>query len=188
MLMYYSMPEALPKEFCNGIYNVAKELDAVEAEVHKKGDSVRMDKIRNSRIAWLSDPELMAMLQMFIEKANIEAEWNFDVSQMEIPQVSFYTKGQKYDWHVDAGVENSSEDLHRKLSLSLTLKDNFKGGNFQVQKWVHPQSGDRFSTLKEMRKAGSIVVFPSFVFHRVTKVLEGERASLVMWCRGCPFS
>ena len=186
--MYYSFPEALPKEFCNGIYNVAKELDAVEAEVYKKGDSIRMHEIRNNRIAWLSNPELIHMLQVFVEKANIEANWNFDISQVDIPQVSFYTKNQKYDWHVDAGVENSSEDLHRKLSLSLTLKDNFKGGDFQIQKWAHPQSGDRFSTLKEMRKAGSIVVFPSFVFHRVTKVLEGERASLVMWCRGYPFS
>lgn len=34
--MYYSIPEALPKEFCNGLYNVAKELDSVEAEVHRK--------------------------------------------------------------------------------------------------------------------------------------------------------
>ena len=68
MLMYYSIPEALPKEFCNGLYNVAKELDSVEAEVHKKGDSVRMDQVRNNRIAWLSNPELMAMLLMFVEK------------------------------------------------------------------------------------------------------------------------
>ena len=85
-------------------------------------------------------------------------------------------------------VELPSDPFVRKLSVSVTLEDTFKGGDFQVQDWVHPQASKKFSTLKDMRKTGSIAVFPSFMFHRVTKVKEGERSSLVCWFRGEKFT
>jgi len=39
----------------------------------------------------------------------------------------------------------------------------------------------------EIRPKGSIVVFPSYVFHRVTPVTRGTRYSLVCWSVGKPF-
>ena len=34
---------------------------------------------------------------------------------------------------------------------------------------------------------GSIVVFPSFIWHRVKPITKGTRYSLVMWNCGYPF-
>ena len=65
---------------------------------------------------------------------------------------------------------------------------SLKGVTFQVQNFVHPQAPNRFKTVKEMRRQGSIVVFPSFIFHRVTKVKEGERSAMTCWFRGEKFS
>jgi len=40
---------------------------------------------------------------------------------------------------------------------------------------------------KEILPKGSLVVFPSFVWHRVCPVKSGERKSLVIWNLGWPF-
>ena len=42
-------------------------------------------------------------------------------------------------------------------------------------------------TNKEIRPRGSIVVFPSFVWHRVKPVTSGTRYSLVIWNLGYPW-
>ena len=39
----------------------------------------------------------------------------------------------------------------------------------------------------ELRKKGSILIFPSFVEHRVTPVTKGVRKSLVGWYEGPKF-
>jgi|TARA_R110000796_G_scaffold117791_1_gene231011 PKHD-type hydroxylase len=187
MHTYCSYKDELPKELCKGLANIGKELDKDEAKVYKEGNDIKMKEVRNNRIAWLENPELTSILQLYAEKANQEAGWNFNINCYETPQVSFYGKGQFYNWHMDTGVETVSDTYVRKLSMSVTLDDNFKGGDFQIQDWVHPQDSKKFSTLKDMRRIGSITVFPSFMFHRVTKVKEGERCSLVCWFRGEPF-
>ena len=38
-----------------------------------------------------------------------------------------------------------------------------------------------------MTSKGSIIVFPSFVWHRVKPVTKGTRYSLVIWNLGYPF-
>ena len=40
---------------------------------------------------------------------------------------------------------------------------------------------------KEILPKGSVIVFPSFVWHRVKPVTKGVRYSLVMWNLGYPF-
>ena len=40
---------------------------------------------------------------------------------------------------------------------------------------------------KEILPKGSLVVFPSFVWHRVRPVLRGRRMSLVIWNLGKPW-
>ena len=34
------------------------------------------------------------------------------------------------------------------------------------------------------RQRGTIIAFPSFAYHRVTKVTRGERLSIVIWYKG----
>lgn len=186
MLTYVTYREELPVEFCTGILSIAKELDTREADVRERGEDVKAAEVRNSRIAWLNNKDLIYALSTYAARANVEGDWNFSMEGAETPQISYYGVGQHYDWHVDAGVELEGE-LHRKLGVAISLNSDFKGGDFQIQNWVHPQASNKYTTLKEMRKAGSIAIFPSFIYHRVTKVKVGERASLVCWFRGQPF-
>ena len=81
----------------------------------------------------------------------------------------------KYDWHIDAGEGSSST---RKLSLSvpLTLKSSYKGGDLELM-----NNGQHMAAYTEM---GSITFFPSYMPHRVTPVTEGERWVIVVWVHG----
>ena len=40
---------------------------------------------------------------------------------------------------------------------------------------------------EEIRPKGSIIVFPSFLYHQVTPITKGTRYSLVMWVLGRPW-
>ena len=48
---------------------------------------------------------------------------------------------------------------------------------------------DRYNNLiiKELRNKGSLVVFPSYLWHTVHPVTSGRRLSLVLWSSGAPF-
>jgi len=41
--------------------------------------------------------------------------------------------------------------------------------------------------IKNMNKKGSLVVFPSYIWHKVSPVTKGTRHSLVIWYLGNPY-
>ena len=73
----------------------------------------------------------------------------------------------------------------RKLSMTVNLTDpgEYSGGEFQIDRGPH-FGEERYYTVSEIRPRGSVIVFPSFVYHQVTPVEWGERKSLVMWTLG----
>ena len=120
--------------------------------------------------------------------ANEEAGWKYDIVAAESCQITRYTKDGFYTWHKDGiGSHNEVYDnpeqpfLHgntRKLSMSIVLNDEYEGGDFEMSGLKEP--------LPRLEK-GSIIVFPSFIDHRVTPVTKGTRYSLVTWFVGPPF-
>ena len=85
---------------------------------------------------------------------------------------------------MDLILENVPQLLSRKLSMSVILSEpsSFEGGDLLINRTslnmpVH--------TVKQ--EQGSVVLFPAFVQHKVTKVEKGERYSLVAWMEGNKF-
>jgi predicted 2-oxoglutarate/Fe(II)-dependent dioxygenase YbiX len=75
----------------------------------------------------------------------------------------------------------------RKLSVTISLSDpaTYEGGNLKFD--LGPHREDRYHECAEIRPRGSIIVFPSHVYHQVTPVTKGTRYSLVAWNLGYPF-
>lgn len=75
----------------------------------------------------------------------------------------------------------------RKLSLTcnLTNPDNYEGGDLIFD--LGPHAPKRFHKVEEIRERGSVIVFPSWLYHQVTPVTKGTRYSAVMWSLGYPF-
>ena len=68
--------------------------------------------------------------------------------------------------------------------MSILLNKDFSGGKFQ---FVNVYNGKKLIQTPELKETGSVIVFPSFMEHRVAPVTKGTRYSLVTWFLGPPF-
>lgn len=93
-------------------------------------------------------------------------------------QLTRYTEGDFFDWHLDFGAGEISA---RKLSMTVQLSDpeEYEGGDLQFM--INQKIVDA------PREKGTIVIFPSFILHRVTPITKGIRQSIVGWVSGPPY-
>ncbi len=93
-------------------------------------------------------------------------------------QLMDYGVGDFFDWHLDFGSGYSSI---RKLSVTIQLSDpsDYEGGELQFM-----QNKDIVNAPKGQ---GTVVIFPSFVMHRVAPITNGRRRSIVGWISGPPY-
>ena len=191
-----------------------KDYEQVKKELGK--DVVSKTYVRDSEIAWLNEKWLYDLITPFILKANSMAGWNYDIDCGEEFQFTVYNKDGFYGWHSDGGMCNFSKYKRiipgittkndkgnypteyvynnsyvgkvRKLSatINLNLPGEYEGGNLKFDYGTHAQ-GERYHECVEIRPQGSIVIFPSFIYHQVTPITSGTRYSLVLWSLGKPF-
>ena len=90
----------------------------------------------------------------------------------------------------------------RKLSFTLFLNEDYEGGDFEIARLFGAREVPRVdvenvsATLlineggmitQPQPSAGTMIVFPSYLWHRVAPVTKGPRKSLVGWFLGKPF-
>ena len=132
--------------------------------------------------------------------ANANAGCNFEINHSELFQFTKYKLNQYYGWHCDSFIKPydnpECQNLYgkiRKISVTCQLSDNseYKGGelefDFRNNVPNNKDFNNFFKTTDKMTSKGSIIVFPSFVWHRVKRVTKGSRYSLVIWNLGYPF-
>jgi PKHD-type hydroxylase len=162
-----------------------------------KKETKDLKKKRNSNIVWMNDRWIYDQIQPYVNQANKSAGWNFEWNWSESCQFTKYSKEQYYDWHCDSWDTpyNNPENLNfhgkiRKLSVTCSLSDpkDYKGGELEFN-FNNPEATKKQNIKKclEILPRGSIVVFPSFVWHRVRPVTKGIRYSLVIWNLGYPY-
>lgn len=199
---YWYFKSAIPKKICDDIVRYGKEQDkeiATTGNNNKKeiteAQLKNIQKKRKSDVVWMHDRWIYKEIQPYIHQANANAGWNFEWDWSEPCQFTEYKKGQFYDWHCDSYEEpyNEPDNLNRhgklrKLSMtvSLTNPDEYEGGDLEFD-FRNTDEGSQPRICEEVRQKGSVIVFPSFVWHRVTPVTKGTRHSLVCWNLGYPF-
>jgi|TARA_R110000824_G_scaffold91725_1_gene223000 PKHD-type hydroxylase len=204
---YWHFESALTPKFCDDVIKYGLErtskLGTVgnykEVELLSKDEITNMKIKRDSDITWLQDPWIYKEIQPYIHKANKNAGWNFEWDMSEPCQFTKYKPGQYYDWHCDSWdkvYDNPNLPEHgkiRKLSVTCQLTDGaeYEGGEleFDFRNYV-PHMREETKHLiqaKEILPKGSIIVFPSFLWHRVKPVIKGTRYSLVLWNLGRQF-
>jgi len=202
---YWAFKSVLPPRLCDDIINYGlqhKEEMAVTGGFEKKNLSneelKNLKEQRNSDIVWLSDPWIYKEIHPYINAANKNAGWNFEWHHSEACQFTKYKLNQYYDWHCDSWHEPYSRPgkvehgLVRKLSVTCQLSDSsdYLGGDleFDSRNYNPDKRDSRIHVVKskEILPKGSVVVFPSDVWHRVKPVTSGTRYSLVIWNLGYP--
>lgn len=177
---YWIWQNAIPKEICEYVIQSTDWGNAEDGTVYAKesNNQVVDGKIRKTNVVWVSQMTIMGCIaNQYIKAANQSANWNFIVDSLEEIQLGQYEVGGHYDWHKDtfAPVENKQ----RKLSISMLLNDDFEGGEFEFK--------DLGNTQQPKMEQGSIIVFPSYLEHRVNPITKGTRFSSVTWATGPSF-
>lgn len=166
----------IPKRSCESLIDTFSKLEPVDGVTYNTQTEIRKSKIR-----WIhNEPSLEHELLSFVNEANAVA-FNVDIQQeMREMQFTEYHADYsgRYDWHHDVNWENH-KNFDRKLSIVVQLSDpnTYEGGRFEFSEVETPK-------YEEFRKQGSILIFPSYLLHRVTAVTKGVRYSLVSWVRG----
>lgn len=146
-------------------------------------------KLRKGDIVFFSDQQwLYDLVWPFMETANKEAGWNFDIDLAEEFHLTRWDIGGKYDYHVDGrgfdvyNTDNNLNGLTRKISMVIWLNDDFDGGEFEF----HPTYGAETHDSLHTPVKGQALLFPSWMVHRVKPVTKGRRYSLLTCFVGNP--
>ena len=164
----------ISKEKIYKILNIANKTPLSKASIFSSYEP--MQNIRQSKICWLSDKWIKALLWEYVLKANnvfqIDVENNSEVQFVEYK----HNENGHYDWHHDVNW-NGQEGIDRKLSMTIQLSnsDDYVGGFFEF---------DEIKTNVDFKPQGTVIIFPSYLRHRVSPVTLGTRRSLVAWYYG----
>ena len=173
--------------------NTAKGLTDEERKTGPKADYKKDTETRISEVVWNNEQWLYDLIWPYMMRANDEAGWQYDIKYAESCQVTKYKKGGFYHFHRDgfqdclsAYYQPDNAFMHghvRKLSMSIILNDNFEGDAFEFASY----GKEECNITPIEAKRGSVIVFPSWMEHRVAPVTKGIRHSLVCWFLGPPF-
>ena len=172
---FHIWQSALSKEQIIEILNLVDNNSLLNAPVFSSSKSIQ--KKRSSKIYWINESWVQKLLWEYILEAN-KKTFHVDVINKSEIQFTEYRshEGGKYDWHHDVNW-NAQEGLDRKLSISIQLSDktDYLGGDFEFEE---------INSSMDFKGIGTIIIFPSYLRHRVTKVTSGTRRSLVAWFYG----
>jgi PKHD-type hydroxylase len=104
----------------------------------------------------------------------------FETCDFEYLNYNVYKSSNQgeYQCHSDKVL---SEPYDIKLTAILNIStEAYEGGDFEIFLNSH-------SIIPELREPGTLLVFPSFLFHRVTPVTKGERTTISRWVNGPNF-
>jgi len=183
--MFAVAADVFSDEECQKIIEMEENLNLQKALITNGVENL---DVRNSEISFIQFSEnkkwIFEKLRIATEYIN-ENYFQFILDGFDHIQYTKYgKKNSHYDWHIDTKYGSGSWEIKRKLSASVFLSDEseYTGGKLEILR-----SSKNKPLGNPRQERGSIVFFPSFLEHRVTKIKSGCRRSLVFWVEGPKF-
>ena len=120
--------------------------------------------------------EIQDRIANAVAEAN-EANWGYEGDYSSSGEIYRYEVGDFFDWHMDLG---DGEIAKRKLTTLVQLSDpaDYEGGELELF-CNQPHTASR--------KRGTLLIYPSYIMHRVTPITRGLRFSMGGEVVGPPF-
>ena len=182
MNAYWYWKAVIPKEICDYIINTSDWEKSGTAKFNKNNAPAIDKTVRKTQLLWEHPLSVVGcILRSYITQSNKDAKWNYSLTEIEDIQLCQYVDGGHYKYHSDVDIPNHNKQ-HRKLSAILFLSEpsSYEGGDFEFE-----MQGANLVEKKPSK--GSIIVFPSYLSHRVTPVISGIRYTAVAWALGPAF-
>ena len=152
--------------------------------VPELGNETDSYETNNRDIAYITPEVHSQWLYELLFPLALEANeklFHFDIDIVTDPihYVIYPEDGGHLDWHMDVGAYAVNK---RKLAMTVQLSDpsEYEGGDFEI--WF----GGKEAQIVP-REKGDVIIFPSFLMHRVKPITRGKRKCLVFWTGGRPF-
>lgn len=150
----------------------------------KTSGNVLEEDVRRNKVVFLDPKDIEDIFQKITETIHeVNSKYfQFDlIGFFEGLQFTEYNApADEYKAHIDRMYGNQNV---RKLSMVIQLSDpdTYEGGDLELI------LGHGRDIYKLPREKGAMILFPSWMLHRVTPVTKGKRQSLVGWVCGRPF-
>lgn len=174
---YLCLKDQFTPPECEAIQALARKYTPQQATI--SAERTVDPTIRKTTVRWIplvqEEPWFAHKLGTIVERTN--AYYRFELAGfLEHLQYTEYCEiDDHYDWHMDFGEKQLSR---RKLSLSVQLSSPEEYDGCTLELLAGRQA------ISAPKERGSVIVFPSFILHRVTPLLRGERRALVVWVSG----
>ena len=175
------MDDVFSNEECDEIISQGRLLGLSKGEVYNKDNTSQLD--REAMVSWFNPNE--ETFWMYKRLSIVANQLNNDYYQFSLDGFAegmqfteYYAPSGKHGMHLD----KAPKGVVRKMSLIVQLSnpDDYENGDLEVMA--------EFSNPSIVpRKRGTLIMFPSWTFHRVTSITNGTRNSLVAWLTGSPF-
>lgn len=181
---FYQFDSYFSEKFCNEIIAYMNEKKLNKGTI---GNNELNIKNRDSDIIFFNEDWLNKEIHPLIEEANIKS-WDFQIDSHESVQFTKYGINQHYTWHMDCFPVEKLKSKVRKISIIIALNNgkNYTGGDVLLQN-MDIFNEEKIFNCDVLKKVGSVIVFPSFIVHRVMPITSGIRYSLVNWFKGDNF-
>jgi len=172
---------ALSPDECRNVIARGEAYPAQQSTIGFDGTTRADPGYRTSVVRWLDVHMEHAIVDRFMRLVHLSNRTNFGVDidrPFEVQFTEYHGSAQaKYDWHQDVWLE-SDHMFDRKLSVVVQLSDpkDYDGGVFEFFGIAAPDA--------VFAPQGSVLIFPSWLQHRVRPVTRGIRHSLVSWVEG----
>jgi PKHD-type hydroxylase len=169
------------------VEDIQKQCDSIILQDGVVGSSQKPSEMRSSKVGFLTRDKSKDLFDLMwrLALARNKSAFGFDIESVENIQYGIYNENDKYDWHIDTNWSNPDSVYHRKISVAIQLSspDEYEGGDFEIES----EEWNDWDWTNRVKEKGTVIVFPSFLRHRVTPVTKGTRKSLIAWVDGLPF-
>ena len=179
MADYYFFRDAFNDEEIEKIKKIAMDFPAINAATGQEDSANQDDGVRKSTVRWMTGKDgkedwIYERIMGMVNEANNHL-WDFNLSHAaeSLQYTEYPPEGGHYDWHIDCGHHIQAQ---RKVSITVQLNDDYEGGELQLWRGQKPATA--------LKEKGCVVIFPSYMLHRVKPVTKGTRNSLVLWVGG----
>ena len=159
--------KALNKKIKKNFISVGRDYPAVRSS-------------KTSRVKRIVYGVVKDMIKPCIERGLSANEniWGFNLYPLvddKVLNYNMYRPQTEYSWHVDVN-RNANHDM--KLTMLINLSEGrYTGGKFALFEGSCIE-------VEEFSGPGDVVIFPSYINHRVTPIRSGTRNTLTVWFNG----
>lgn len=166
----FVIPEMLPESKLEAIRGLITGAEFVDGKSTATGMAQSVKK--NEQLNANKVPGLMKILTDAVVNDPLFRQLTMPRTVANL-MINRYQVGMSYGAHVDAAVMTSGHRADISFTLVLSPAESYEGGELVLETGL----GDQ----KIRQTAGSLVLYPTGVVHRVMPVTRGERLAVVGW-------